>query len=284
VVSLNEPSILEILAFNKIGGEKVKKVLLMAAMALILVLSLGAPVIAGNSSTGNGAPSGNHFTLNIIGVAKNKSANMDQGAGNVIFVPLDGRTSIYLFEGDFAVLDKNGTDGRAEFQLPKPGVDAYIIGQTDGKDTVTDYSVFVRPLGKPGGWSTITTCADLLDSTFGGLLSSTWERTIKNNVDPVEGGICSLEQVGSEITLREKGKSTFTNVTAQLLTLVFEVELDYEGDGIVDDTVYVRVPIFDAALENEYWAYDNDGLKLLQARFYPGVPSDLTDWDSPYLD
>ncbi len=84
--------------------------------------------------------------------------------------------------------------------------------------------------------------------------------------------------------MRTKGRTTFTNVTAQLLTIVLKVELTYDDDGdpLTDDLVeivYVRVPLFDDLIENEYWEYDNKGLKLLQVRFYPGVVSDVTDWD-----
>jgi hypothetical protein len=46
---------------------------------------------------------------------------------------------------------------------------------------------------------------------------------------------------------------------------VFEVTVD---DGGVISTIQVRVPIFNDLLENEYWLYDNHGLRLLQVRFY----------------
>jgi hypothetical protein len=148
-----------------------------------------------------------------------------------------------------------------------------------GVDTVSDYSVFVRPLGKPGGWATITTCADLVDSNFAGLLSGKFLRVI--NREGVFGGYASIEQVGQEITLRETGKSQFENVTAELLTIVFKVEVDLDGDLTTTDDViieYVRVPIFDDILANEYWEYDNDNLKLLQVRFYP-AGTDVTNAD-----
>ena len=124
----------------------------------------------------------------------------------------------------------------------------------------------------------------MLDSTFGGLLSNTVQRTILNS-DGYFGGKASLEQVGSEITFRESKKSTFTNVTAQLTTIVFEVWVDLDADTVqdADEIFYVRVPIFDDSLEGEYWDYDNNGLKVLQVRFYPGVPTDVTGWDTEYL-
>ena len=56
--------------------------------------------------TGNGAPSGAHYTLNIIGMSKDKAADFDGGSGHRIFVDLgrtgDGvKTRINLREGEF---------------------------------------------------------------------------------------------------------------------------------------------------------------------------------------
>jgi hypothetical protein len=235
--------------------------------ALIALAFVASIAIVGATSAGNGAPQGNpDYTLNIIGTGS-KNPDMTGNEGRRIFVPLNGESRIYLHEGSFAVLDANGTDGTAAFQLPKPGLDAYIVGDPGDADVESAYSVFIRPLGKPGGWATITTCADLLDSTFGGLLTGQQIR-ILNNIDDVTGAYCSIEQVGADILTRNKGKSSFTNVTAQLLTIVFEVEIDEDGDGTVDVVLQVRVPIFDESLENEYWLYDNHGLRLAQVRFY----------------
>lgn len=239
------------------------------------------------AASGNKSPSGEHFNLNIIGTSE-KSGNMNGSNGHVIFVPLVGKADIELQEGDFAVLDANGTDGTAQFQLPDPGIDAYEVGDVGDADTETDYSVFVRPLGKPGGWSTITTVADLVDDeALMDVIDETLnpkEMKVLNNLRG-ENTYASVEQVGQEITMRTKGKSTFTNVTAELLTIVLKVEYTYDDDNDpltedVTETVYVRVPIFDNMLENEYWEYNNNGLRLLQVRFYPGVVSDVTDWDS----
>lgn len=188
--------------------------------------------LAAEQLTGNGAPAGAHYNLNIIGVPKNKSASLAGGDGRRIFVPLAGSTKILLMEGDFQVLDANGTDGSAAFQLPSPDPD---------NDGITQYSVFARALGKPGGSSKTTTCA----------------------TDPTTGELyCSIE---SMVMVRNKGKSSFTNVSKQLL-FVFA---DIDGDGVVD-----RVPLFDERLEDFFWQYDNTGLKLLQLRFYE-VPTDV---------
>ena len=169
-------------------------------LGLGALLSTGACALADvdegdGALTGNGAPSGPHFNLNIIGVPKDKSAGIDDGRR--IFVPLVGSTKILLREGEFDVLDANGTDGSAAFQLPNPDADG---------DGVTSYSVFVRALGKPGGSETITSCA--------------------TDVDTGEE-VCS---VGSAVLVRERGGSKFTNFSRELLF----VTADLDGDGVVD--------------------------------------------------
>lgn len=244
-------------------------------IAIVLCVLLMCSV-AGVAFAGTGTPNGNHYSLNIIGVQNDKTADMNGSNGHVIFVPLAGKSQILLSqapEGEsFKVIDANATDGPAVLQLPDPGLDPYLVGgDMDGIDTISDYSVFVRPLGKPGGWATITTCAELLDSTFAGLLPGDLIRIINRQGE--FGGYASVEQVGQEITFRTKGKSTFTNVTAELLTLVFKVEVQLaDGTTTIE---YVRVPIFDDILDGEYWEYDNNNLKLLQVRFYP-IGTDVT--------
>jgi hypothetical protein len=175
---------------------------------------------------GNGAPSGSHFNLNLIGVPKGKSATLDGNDGRRIFVPLFGSTKILLREGDFAVLDANGTDGSASFQLPNPDADG---------DGVTEYSVFARALGQPGGSQHITSCAT--DPTTGELLCS----------------------VGSAFLVRTTGHSKFTNVSKELLF----VTADIDGDGVLDST-----PLFGDGLVDFLWQVDNNGLRLAQLRFY----------------
>ncbi|NVB79136.1 MAG: hypothetical protein HOV81_12115 [Kofleriaceae bacterium] len=148
-------------------------------------------------AAGNGAPSGAHYNLNIIGVEKGKSPNLTGGDGHRIFVPLSGSAKINLGEGEFAVIDANATDGTGAFQLPAPDAD---------NDGVTSYSVYSRALGTPGGSSTTTTCA----------------------TDPTTGEtICSNQ---SSLLLRTKGKSKFTNVSSALLYVM----ADIDGDGTVE--------------------------------------------------
>ncbi|MBI2815853.1 MAG: hypothetical protein HYX72_02825 [Acidobacteria bacterium] len=202
----------------------------------------GLVLFAGTALAGNGAPSGSHYNLNIIGVPKDKTAAMTSSNMHVIFVPLWGNAKINLCDSDacadggFQVLDGNGTDGNgALFALPSP--------DPDGNGT-TDYSVFARALGQPNNSADMTTCA-----TGAG--------------DDGVFGTADDELVCSEITLTLDSTtrpSKFQNVSKYLLY----VYADVDGDGILD-----RVPLFGDSLQDFYWNYDNNGLKLAQLRFYP---------------
>ncbi|HEX7167257.1 MAG TPA: hypothetical protein VF230_09785 [Acidimicrobiales bacterium] len=208
---------------------------LFAATLVAVSVAAAAPATAGNDLNGNGAPSGSHYTLNIIGVPKNKTVpTMTGNNGHRIFVPLSGSSKILLSEGAFSVLDANGTDGTASFQLPKP---AEFV--QDATTSTSDYSVFARALGKPGGEAVVTTC---------GYDKVTGER------------VC--DTLNSLTLRRSTGKSSFTNVTRELLYIY----ADLTDDGVDNPQLY---PLFSDALRDYFWQYDNTGLKLAQLRFYP---------------
>jgi hypothetical protein len=263
------------------------KKLIAVALAVALLVSL-VPAIAladkpgetdGDPAyNGNGAPSGPHYTLNIIGVDADHAKTQLKESGNVIFVSLDGPNKIELMPGPFAVLDGNAFDDPAQFQLPDPDLDPYIVEYKTNEDTISDYSVYVRPLGKPGGSATITTCADLVEAGWVPFLNSKLAKTVTGlavlNDPDVFGGWASVEQVGLDLPIDQHGKPKFENVTAELLTIVFEITITY--DDTTTETVYVRVPIFDPLIEEEYWNFDNDGLKLVQVRFYPDLGTDVS--------
>lgn len=211
-----------------------------------------------------------------------QTATIRNDYGNVL--DLFGKSKIGLVESgipeapgtdpdDYAVLDKNATGGSgALLALPNPGLDRYIVGDQTDEDTMSDYSIFVRPLGKPLGWATITTCAEVDESGLFDFLDRDGDKTLKN-ADCFDGdAVASIEKVVYDVTFRNKGKTTFVNVTAELTTIVLAVEIhldDGAGGLEYSSTVYVRVPIFDDLIMNEYWEYDNDGLKHLQVRIYP---------------
>ncbi|HEX5769891.1 MAG TPA: hypothetical protein VFY11_02930, partial [Nocardioidaceae bacterium] len=81
----------------------VSRLALGATLASLTLGTVAAPALAGVDATGNGAPSGSHYTLNVIGVSKDKVASMDGNNGSRIFVPLWGKAKINLTEGDFGV-------------------------------------------------------------------------------------------------------------------------------------------------------------------------------------
>ena len=238
---------------------------------------------------------GEHFNLNIIGV-KEKTMDDDIDAGHVIFVLLGEEdnaavTEIGLIEGpDFAVLDKNGTDGEASFQLPDPDLDPYVIGEDlTNIDTESAYSVWIRPLGKPGGMAEITTIAELMETNVETFLKNKEYRDLKDLfTDYPNAAVVGTQLLNTVEVERKRGKQKFVDVTGDLLTVVYEITIfdDTDMDGVLDegetilDVVEVRIPIFDPMLEGEFWEYSNEGLKLLQIRFYPGIPSDVSDWDS----
>ena len=145
----------------------------------------------------NGAPHGAHYNLNIIGVPKDKAADVPAWTNedrHTMFVPLDRKTNIYMTQGDeFAVLDANGADGTARFQLA-PGL----------------YEVYAVAHGKPNGNVTITP-----EATFD--VNTTSE---------------TLFYLGS-VTLSHSKKPSWERVTGLFLATV---TLDTDGDGIGDTT------------------------------------------------
>lgn len=222
------------------------------AICLTVALLIAVPAFA---QTGNGAPSGSHYNLNIIGMDTCKSADMTGSNRHTIFVDLnysDGtptnptstvslnpKNKIFLQEGAFQVIDGNACDG-AIFQLPKNDCTTLTVTEVSG----CDYDVYIRGLGSPQNnpYSQMTTCR--IDTTL-------------NEYQ------CSTETVTVE---RNKGKSTFSNVTKELTTLCLDTTLD---SVVKCDT---RVTLFESDMYQYFWDYDNHGLRLAQLRFYPRVP------------
>jgi len=233
---------------------------LLTSLAVLLVV----PLIFVMAFADNGAPSGEHYNLNLVGktncsgddlvgsnrhtiqVLLNFSDNPDDSEPNNIvgdnpgnIVTLDKRNKIFLAPGtDFQVLDGNACDGDgAQFMLPA--------------NVATAWEVFVRELGKPGGYGDIRTCG----------IDEGPDLTPGTSDDEV---VCSSENV---LLVRNTGKSTFRNVTSEMTTMVIQVDIDADGDL---DTI--RINIFDPLLYQYFWDYDNHGLRLVQLRFYPVLP------------
>jgi ABC-type antimicrobial peptide transport system permease subunit len=205
---------------------------------ILIALGLAVGTAAASAQTGNGAPSGPHYNLNILGKEQCPTDPMTNGNGHVIFVLLNGGDTatnltgksaaniskvnkIYLTpapdNNTFAVLDGNACDGNgALFELPNPSA---------------GYTIWARALATPGGNATMTTCA----------------------TDPLTGDIvCSTQNV---LLPRYKGQSLFSCVTSQLTTIT--------------TATLGTVPIFSNTLQNYFWNYNNMGDRLVQLRLYP---------------
>ena len=224
------------------------KRIIIASLILAMIVGLG---IAFAGTKGNGAPPGPHYNLNIIGKEKPKGkappVDTSDGSnnGHRIFVPLNDKCQILLQEGPFDVIDYDGTDGKARFQLPMPDEDE----TPDDQVTYSDYSVFIRLRGKPNGRVIITTC--LYDKDTGGILVPS-------------------DQVVDMTRLTGKGNNKFVNVSQQLL---------YVYAWIWNETKkvweYQRIPLFDDDAYGYLWDYDNRGCKIAQLRFYLGVTTPI---------
>jgi hypothetical protein len=97
--------------------------------------------------------------------------------------------------------------------------------------------VYIRALGKPSGSAEM----------------------VSGFIDDLGNEWLSLET----ITLsRGKGKSSFQDVTKQLTTIYVDITDD-------DTENPLRYKLFDNELWEYFWDYDNNGLKIVQLRFYP---------------
>ena len=184
---------------------------------------------------GNGFPDNGKATLykmNLIGHPGELSSDITGGEGKRIFVRLWGNTRILLSPGPFDILDANGTDGTARFQLPNPDLD---------NDGVTWYGIFVRPKGKPFTGMNMTTCAS---------------GDFDNDPLTPDEELCSLE---TAILVRGKGKPSVENVSKELLTLCINTDDDVQCDE--------RIFLFDDRAHDYLWSVDNFGLRNAEVRF-----------------
>jgi hypothetical protein len=251
-------------------------------MKLAFRMMLAAVLLTGSALAGNGAPSGAHYNLNLLGkfdctpnalTGSNRHTiqvlleyeDQDGGywtydaEGNPVWNPLlavdlDRRNKIFLQEGDeFQVLDGNACDG-ALFQLP---ANPYTCPENDPEclntsPTFQGYEVFVREGGKPGGYGDMKTCATAEGED--GLLDT-----------PDDEIVCSTENV---VLVRDSNRK-FENVTKQLTTMCLDL------DGIVEaNPCDARYGIFDEEFQDYFWDFDNHGLRLVQLRFYPIADAD----------
>lgn len=205
---------------------------------------------------------GEHYNLNLLG--KNNCPGDDMVGSNrhSIFVQLyyedpdandvlgdnPGNVTglvktnkIFLAPGtDFQVTDGNACNkGGAAFTLPS--------------DVATKWTVYVRELGKPGGTGDIRTCGIAAGS----------DGVVGTADDEI---VCSTYNVELQ---RKAGKPVWRNVTPELTTISYLAPI-YALDGVtVIGYTSETANLFDPDFYQYFWDYDNNGLRLVQLRFYP---------------
>lgn len=210
-----------------------KKALIGLAAAIILTALITSVFAGVKTNNGNGGwqVNGPHYNLQILG--KDKHGEVGDSDGHTMFVKLNGKTKIVMTQaedGEFKVVDRNGLDGRAEFNIA-PG----------------HYNIYARALGKPGGKADITAWGEFEDEETGTkLLQLGYVQITRNNKKPQSVNINELFYVD-----------------VMLCTAV-----NASGDCI-EWVVYTDYWVFDIEeLLEYYWDYNNQGLKLLQVRLY----------------
>jgi hypothetical protein len=229
-------------------------------MAIFISVALAMPAFGG---VGQGL-SGPHYNLNIIGVKKDKTVpSMTDSNRHTIFVPLDSgddvlrKVKIYYVRGeDFQVLDGNATDdNQATIQVPFEFCEDYAAGCEE----LLSYDVYAVGLGKPNGAAIITA-------------ECTYSEDVVGSGDECTDTLL----MGSFGISRDKGKPHRENITE-----IFRATgcLDFDDSGACDtgDLEFSNIWIFNIMELSEYfWDYDNNGLKLMQMRFYPTTSGSIS--------
>jgi hypothetical protein len=244
------------------------------ALGIVAILIIAGGLVAvqaGNDNNGNGAPSGKHYTLNILGkdwdkgdyatiwdeTDENFNPVIKNDNGHRIFVKLgsDGnmkKTRILLECGlDFDVIDADGTDGKAVFQLPLPET---IVDEITGEVTSSAYTVWIRVLGPPRGQ------ADMYSGFYDPLDGSTW---VSLEVIEIRQNQATASDPDNTVVNR-KSPPKFVDVTKELTTIY----VDMDGDTIPE-----RYNLFHNSAYQYFWDFDNQGIKHVQLRFYDYDPT-----------
>lgn len=220
-------------------------------LALFMTLTMGvAPAFAG---IGSDIPdNGEHYNLNIIGVPHAKKVDMSESNRHTIFVPLgkDGdaaRCAIKVVRNvdnpdQFQVLDGNACDGEAIIAVPY---------QDYG---TLSYNVYATALGKPNGKAGVAANITFEEGTYGSLHMGTFDLK------------------------RLKGKPKPEDIS-DIFRASGWIDVDASGDFVPEvDISFNDVWVFNVPTLLDYlWQYDNQGLKLMQVRFYPTTSGSWTN-------
>lgn len=237
--------------------------LLLAATALFSVLAMGNAA-AQNRNNGNGAKVGKDgYILQIIAYDRCPSGDfLDSNRRQIAVRASYAGTAnnkdvkfnkIFLKKGeDFWVQDGNACDDGANFYLPITDGNCSNCGDSNVDPTFTEYMVYSRLVGKPGGEITVTSCVEV------------------EMIDPVTGDVTSEElcSIGADNILMQtrivgsgKEQNKWQNVSKQLLTVC----VDTDSDNVCDK----RVGLFDPYGEDYWWNWGTMGRPHAQLVFVP---------------
>ncbi len=238
-----------------------------------LAVAVGVVALwSGTSHADNpwGRPNGWHYNLELIAVPNPKTVDGTDSQGHRIYINLFGNTKILLSPGPFQVVDFNGTDGQARFQLPaNPCIDPTTGVVTDcplSTPTFQCYSVWAAELGKPCNGSNAN-CSAVMGLCGGGgqtCLSGLCSGSQLACTVDADCQVCSLEPLALK---RDTGPPKWRDVTKELTTLCLDLQFPFNGC----DT---RIALFDQDFLDFFWSIDNQGLRHAQLRFYP-EPGDV---------
>lgn len=216
------------------------------SMTVLAALTIAVPAFA---QVGRGL-SGPHYNLNIIGVPHDKTAPMNNADRHTLFVPLQSGGDVgrqiritYVAGDDFGIIDGNCTDDNA----------CTIMVPSNPGFADPCYNVYAVGLGKPNGVAVVNAeCA--LDAPL------------------VDGASCTDALLLNSFTLKRTNDGGNKPKRVDI-TDIFRASgcLDLGADGTCD-TPFANLWIFNIPqLLDYFWDYDNNGLKLMQLRFYPST-------------
>lgn len=241
----------------------------LSVLIIVLIGTLMASdVLSQNRDNGHGAKVGKDgFILNVIAFDQCPSGDFLNSHRHQIAVKADERgdatnkmvktNKIFLKKGDdFWVQDGNACDNGANFYLPITQNNCSNCGESDVVPTFTEYQVFSRLVGKPGGKVTVTSCVEVIM-----IDPITLEETLEEFCSVGDNNIW----VETRIVGSGKEQNKWDNVSQQLLTVC----LDTDGDGDCDK----RVGLFDDDGEDYWWNWGTEGRPHVQLVFVPATPS-----------
>jgi hypothetical protein len=230
--------------------KEMRKTTVIFLTLMLAIPLLVTPVFAASPNPELGPPT---YVLNVLGKKEGWSPNgdFDNPDRHTIFIPENGICDIYMTSGpEFAVIDGDGVDGEARFELEK------------GR-----YTVRIAALGKPG-----------------------YELDLKGNSLFETDGDDYLLTLGDVTLKRNKGTPTWEDGTPLFMIEWSEILQVLDELGIVFDDTFTEadlaaqlgynigddVWIFDFLewlSENEesgiyFWNITNSGIKHFQVRFY----------------